>query len=58
MNCCREAVKLGVPPEDDCGMRISECGFKDKIRVDVVDKRLSVFSMTMLEPISELSQCI
>ena len=58
MNWRHETVKMGVPPEGDCGMRISDCGIKDKNRTDVVDEWLRIFSMTMFDPISESSQCI
>jgi hypothetical protein len=41
----------GTEP-DECGMRISDCGFKNKIRGDVIDEWLCVSSMKMFDSIN------
>ena len=42
----------------DCGVRISDCGFKKSHRGDVVGEWKFVFSMTIFDSIDELSESI
>ena len=56
MNWRCGTVKMGVNRRDDCGMRISDCGFKHKNRGAVVDEWLGVFFMTMVDSVNELSE--